>query len=126
MRGEQISDSVGNVKFQTVIPGWYAGRLVHLHVRVFLPSGEQFCTQLYFSDTILSIVAELPVYKRRGLPAGPPCQADIELTEDCATLAKLTLDVYADETVGSFKASYALYLNTTAAKEASAACFPVS
>src|SRR5262249_36154865 len=34
LRGYQISDAQGKVAFTTVYPGWYAGRTVHLHVRI--------------------------------------------------------------------------------------------
>jgi protocatechuate 3,4-dioxygenase beta subunit len=30
----QLSDASGRVRFKTIYPGWYAGRAVHIHVRV--------------------------------------------------------------------------------------------
>ncbi|KAF8307285.1 aromatic compound dioxygenase [Clavulina sp. PMI_390] len=34
LRGQQLTDADGNVKFTTLIPGWYSGRTAHIHVRV--------------------------------------------------------------------------------------------
>ncbi|KAF8299301.1 aromatic compound dioxygenase [Clavulina sp. PMI_390] len=34
LRGQQLTDSSGNAKFTTLIPGWYSGRTAHIHVRV--------------------------------------------------------------------------------------------
>ncbi len=34
LRGVQISDAAGIVKFKTIYPGWYAGRTCHIHLKV--------------------------------------------------------------------------------------------
>lgn len=34
LRGIQITDADGMVEFDTVYPGWYQGRTVHIHMRV--------------------------------------------------------------------------------------------
>src|SRR5258705_4715165 len=34
LRGHQITDSNGAVTFKTIIPGWYSGRTVHIHVMI--------------------------------------------------------------------------------------------
>ena len=34
LRGHQVSDADGKVKFKTIYPGWYRGRCVHIHIRV--------------------------------------------------------------------------------------------
>ncbi|WP_191600833.1 hypothetical protein [Marinomonas algicola] len=33
-RGSQITDSRGRVNFKSCFPGWYAGRTIHIHVRI--------------------------------------------------------------------------------------------
>jgi len=56
LRGYQITDEHGNVRFLTVYPGWYQGRTVHIHFRVRRFNGTQttfdFVSQLYFNDAI--------------------------------------------------------------------------
>ncbi len=34
LRGVQLSSGAGRARFTTIYPGWYAGRAVHIHVRV--------------------------------------------------------------------------------------------
>jgi protocatechuate 3,4-dioxygenase beta subunit len=34
LRGVQITDATGLVKFRTIYPGWYAGRTCHIHLKV--------------------------------------------------------------------------------------------
>jgi len=34
LRGVQLSDATGLVKFKTIYPGWYAGRACHIHLKV--------------------------------------------------------------------------------------------
>jgi protocatechuate 3,4-dioxygenase beta subunit len=55
LRGYQVSDSKGQVKFATVYPGFYSGRTVHIHVRVRTFDGDNtttnFTTQLFFDES---------------------------------------------------------------------------
>ena len=55
LRGHQITDSAGGVKFVTIYPGWYPGRAVHIHFKVRTsPTGTQayeFTSQFYFDET---------------------------------------------------------------------------
>jgi protocatechuate 3,4-dioxygenase beta subunit len=56
LRGYQVSDAHGNVRFLTVYPGWYMGRTVHIHFRIRKFSGAtttfNFTSQMYFDDAI--------------------------------------------------------------------------
>ena len=40
MRGIQDVDDAGQVTFSTIYPGWYAGRITHIHFQVFLYSSS--------------------------------------------------------------------------------------
>ena len=71
LRGYQITDEVGQVRFHTVYPGWYSGRTVHVHakVRLFDPFGEvttEVSTQLFFDDAVSDSVLETEAYAGRG------------------------------------------------------------
>lgn len=48
MRGHQFSDAAGCFRLETIVPGAYAGRTRHIHVRVQPPGGRILTTQLYF------------------------------------------------------------------------------
>jgi protocatechuate 3,4-dioxygenase beta subunit len=36
LRGVQITDQAGTVEFETLYPGWYQGRTIHIHMKVYL------------------------------------------------------------------------------------------
>lgn len=70
LRGYQMSDATGTVRFTTIYPGWYPGRAVHLHfkVRARAVAGHdvEFTSQLYFDETVNDRVMITPPYAGRG------------------------------------------------------------
>ena len=62
LRGYQITDSNGMVQFTTIIPGWYAGRTNHIHLR-FRSTYDDTDTsgsntmQLFFDQTLIDTLA---------------------------------------------------------------------
>jgi protocatechuate 3,4-dioxygenase beta subunit len=48
LRGIQMTDANGEVTFTTVFPGYYPGRIVHIHFQVFLSSVLQVTSQLAY------------------------------------------------------------------------------
>jgi len=74
LRGYQITDSNGAVTFKTVVPGWYSGRTIHIHVmiRTLSSSGSvltEFTTQLFFDQTLLNaLTTTVSPYSTRGVP----------------------------------------------------------
>ena len=70
LRGYQITNQRGEVRFRTIYPGWYSGRTVHIHVKVRLFTESQqtyeFTTQFFFDDDITDEVYELAPYNTRG------------------------------------------------------------
>ncbi|MFT3675968.1 MAG: intradiol ring-cleavage dioxygenase [Chitinophagaceae bacterium] len=58
LRGRQVTDSNGLVKFTSVFPGWYSGRATHIHVHVYNASGTSLLvTQISFPEGSSSAVA---------------------------------------------------------------------
>jgi len=70
LRGYQVTDINGSVEFQTIYPGWYFGRAVHIHFKIRLFNGNQkaqeFTSQLYFEETITDQVYAQSPYKTKG------------------------------------------------------------
>ena len=70
LRGYQVTDSKGVVKFQTIYPGWYGGRAVHIHVRIRAFSGNKetydFTTQLFFPQDVNNTVVASSGYDASG------------------------------------------------------------
>jgi protocatechuate 3,4-dioxygenase beta subunit len=52
LRGTQITDTLGQVTFTTIYPGWYRGRTPHIHLKVFLDEQNVLTGQLYFPDAL--------------------------------------------------------------------------
>lgn len=63
LRGTQLTDGTGGVRFRTIYPGWYMGRTPHVHLK--LRVGEKAATtQLYFPDEVTNVVYARPPYDR--------------------------------------------------------------
>jgi protocatechuate 3,4-dioxygenase beta subunit len=48
LRGHQFSDAEGRYRLRSIVPGVYAGRTRHIHVKVQPSGGRVLTTQLYF------------------------------------------------------------------------------
>lgn len=48
LRGYQMTDANGEVEFITIFPGWYAGRICHIHFQVYVSSTYAAISQLSF------------------------------------------------------------------------------
>ena len=66
LRGLQVTDANGQVTFQTVYPGWYAGRATHIHVEVFVNGGSVKTTQVAFPEDVSAQVYSSGVYAAKG------------------------------------------------------------
>ena len=51
LRGRQISDEDGIVRFKSIFPGWYRGRATHIHVHIYnTPGTSLLVTQIAFPE----------------------------------------------------------------------------
>lgn len=67
MRGMQIADAGGEVYFRTVYPGWYEGRTVHVHFKIFIDDSNMLTGQMYFPDALSQyIFANVGAYRRKA------------------------------------------------------------
>ncbi len=48
MRGQQFADLTGGYRLETVVPGEYPGRTLHIHFKVSAPGGPVLTSQVYF------------------------------------------------------------------------------
>ena len=68
LRGAQVTDADGKVRFQTIVPGWYTPRAAHIHLRAFMNDQTMITTQLYFPQSLLNIIQSTQdPYKARGV-----------------------------------------------------------
>ena len=95
LRGCQLSDDDGTVRFTTIFPGWYAGRAVHIHLKIRLFDGDtktfEFTSQLFFDQKLVDeVLTTHDPYRTRGKPE--VANADDALYDD-AEGWKLTVPI---------------------------------
>ena len=63
LRGTQLTDAAGAVRFRTIYPGWYQGRTPHVHLKLRV-GAKVATTQLYFPDEVTNAVYARAPYDR--------------------------------------------------------------
>jgi protocatechuate 3,4-dioxygenase beta subunit len=70
LRGYQLANANGAVQFQTIYPGWYSGRAVHIHFTIRTKGADgqdyQFTSQFFFDDALTDHVHALEPYASKG------------------------------------------------------------
>lgn len=68
LRGIQVTDSNGQVTFTTIYPGWYAGRITHVHFQVYLNNNLSVTatatSQMAFPQAITQAVYNTSLYTK--------------------------------------------------------------
>ena len=65
LRGYQTTGARGVATFQTVYPGWYNGRTVHIHFKL-RRGNATFTSQLFFDEALTDRVYQSAPYNTRG------------------------------------------------------------
>ena len=65
LRGTQVTDTDGVVLFDTIYPGWYPGRTVHIHFKVLYRNNSYVTSQFYFPDDFTDQVYSRTPYSSR-------------------------------------------------------------
>jgi protocatechuate 3,4-dioxygenase beta subunit len=68
LRGIQMTDTNGVAEFQTIYPGWYTGRAVHIHVKAHVGGSETYTGQLFFEEGDTAEVYGQDPYSARPSP----------------------------------------------------------
>jgi protocatechuate 3,4-dioxygenase beta subunit len=66
LRGIQTTNSMGEVTFTTIYPGWYQGRATHIHVEVTVGGVSKKVTQIAFPESVNDAVHRSGEYASRG------------------------------------------------------------
>lgn len=70
LRGVAITNQAGQVTWKTIVPGWYRGRVMHLHYRVRWPGARQsyaVTSQLFFPDDLQTLLQAQQPYSSNQL-----------------------------------------------------------
>jgi protocatechuate 3,4-dioxygenase beta subunit len=93
LRGYQVTDVDGRVRFTTIYPGAYPGRAVHIHFKIrtgTVGRAREFTSQLYFDDALTDRVHAAAAYggarsrRTRNARDGLYAQGGRDLTLDVA------------------------------------------
>ncbi len=64
LRGVQSTDSNGMAEFNTIYPGWYEGRTIHIHLKVHTGGHVAHTGQLFFPEDVTARIAQLQPYAK--------------------------------------------------------------
>jgi protocatechuate 3,4-dioxygenase beta subunit len=71
LRGYQVTDESGTARFQTIYPGWYSGRAVHIHFKIRTAPGSEegyeFTSQLFFDEELNDAAHSQEPYAQKGM-----------------------------------------------------------
>lgn len=71
LRGRQVTDSNGQVAFQSIFPGWYQSRATHIHVHIYNSAGKSLLvTQIGFPEASDSAVVLVNASTANGYTKG--------------------------------------------------------
>jgi protocatechuate 3,4-dioxygenase beta subunit len=65
LRGIQRTNKNGLAVFRTIYPGWYTGRTVHIHLKVYLGGRTVHTGQLFFPESLTDLVYRRSPYSQR-------------------------------------------------------------
>jgi protocatechuate 3,4-dioxygenase beta subunit len=65
-RGTQVTNAAGKVTFTTIYPGWYPGRTMHIHFKVWKNGTPVLTSQFFASDANNAKIYATGVYASRG------------------------------------------------------------
>lgn len=91
LRGFQLTNSEGSCRFDSVFPGWYSGRITHVHVRV-TNGTRTVSTNLFFPRTVEVAVHDSEPYRWKG-PNLTTVEEDVELNGAFQLISPLTVSV---------------------------------
>jgi protocatechuate 3,4-dioxygenase beta subunit len=104
LRGVQQVDSKGSVTFNTIVPGWYIGRVPHIHIRVHLNSANSetyvMTTQLFVPETVIYSINKLAPYNANTQRLTDKSQDDVYTGVSADLRDKMYLVFNGDEKTG--------------------------
>jgi protocatechuate 3,4-dioxygenase beta subunit len=103
LRGIQVTDADGRVEFDTIYPGFYRGRTIHVHFKIHLDERTVVTSQLFFPESTNDAVMATSPYDQSGT-------RDTRNAADSIFSSQTVLDVTADG--AGYRASLVIGVST--------------
>lgn len=102
LRGTQETGTDGVAGFRTIFPGWYRGRVTHVHYKVFLDTRTVLTGQVFFDDALAETIhSEHPAYEARGPQDTPLGRDGIARRAGSGAMARVEMDAPDGEAVAA-------------------------
>ncbi len=89
LRGIQVTNADGRVEFDTIYPGFYRGRTVHIHFKIHLDERTAVTSQVFFPESLNDAVMATSPYHDSGV-------RDTRNSTDSIFTSSTVLDIVAD------------------------------
>jgi len=96
LRGYQKTGADGTCKFTSIFPGWYDGRITHLHGKVYLDGKTLLTTNFFFSKEIENYIYASPLYPKGPNPISILQDYELRVDKDTTRHDTLVMDVTKD------------------------------
>ena len=107
LRGYQQTNAHGMCRFTAVFPGWYEGRITHLHVKVVIDKEDVLTTNCFFPKEIENEVYSSPLYPKGINPITISGDAELRVDKNTKRHDALVMQVEKDNN-GKLIASYTI------------------
>jgi protocatechuate 3,4-dioxygenase beta subunit len=107
LRGYQKTDKKGECQFEAIFPGWYNGRITHLHVKVIIGDKNVLTTNCFFPKEIEHEVYKSPLYPKGINPQTVSQDIELHVDKDSKRFDSLVMNVQKD-TKGNLVAKYTI------------------
>ena len=88
LRGKQITDADGLAEFDTIYPGAYPGRTIHIHFKAYTDEQRLLTSQMHFPDEVTDVVLQSEPYSEHG-PRSTTNESDRLVSDDSEDQALL-------------------------------------
>jgi protocatechuate 3,4-dioxygenase beta subunit len=109
LRGYQITGRDGMCRFKSIFPGWYTGRVTHVHAKVYLKNKNVLTTNFFFTKDIENQVYKNPLYPKGPNPETIKEDIELRVDKDSVRHDTLLMDVSSDK-AGNLTAKYKIAL----------------
>jgi protocatechuate 3,4-dioxygenase beta subunit len=107
LRGYQTTDNDGLCRFTSIFPGWYEGRLTHLHLKVIINHQAVLTTNCFFPKEIEHEVYKSSLYPKGINPITLSEDVELRVDKDSTRHDALVMKVEKDNK-GKLMASYTI------------------